>query len=77
MGWMCGLSRKNDLRRSLGVVLQDTHLFTGTVADNIRFGKLDATQEEIERAARIANADSFIRRLPRGMTRWSRLTVRI
>ena len=60
------LIKKNDLRRSLGVVLQDTHLFTGTVADNIRFGKLDATQEEIERAARIANADSFIRRLPRG-----------
>ena len=58
--------RKDDLRRSLGVVLQDTHLFTGTVADNIRFGKLDATQDEIERAARIANADSFIRRLPQG-----------
>ena len=56
--------RKDDLRRSLGIVLQDTHLFTGTVADNIRFGKLDATQDEIERAARIANADSFIRRLP-------------
>ena len=63
---MCGLSSKDDLRRSLGIVLQDTHLFTGTVADNIRFGKLDATQEEIERAARIANADSFIRRLPQG-----------
>ena len=58
--------RKDDLRRSLGIVLQDTHLFTGTVADNIRFGKLDATQAEIERAARIANADSFIRRLPQG-----------
>ena len=58
--------RKDDLRRSLGVVLQDTHLFTGTVADNIRFGKLDATQAEIERAARIANADCFIRRLPQG-----------
>ena len=58
--------RQDDLRRSLGVVLQDTHLFTGTVADNIRFGKLDATQAEIERAARIANADSFIRRLPQG-----------
>lgn len=58
--------RKADLRRSLGVVLQDTHLFAGTVADNIRFGKLDATQEEIERAAKIANADSFIRRLPQG-----------
>ena len=47
-------------------MLQDTHLFTGTIADNIRFGKLDATQEEIERAAKIANADSFIRRLPQG-----------
>ena len=58
--------KKDDLRRSLGIVLQDTHLFTGTIADNIRFGKLDATQEEIERAARIANADSFIRRLPQG-----------
>ena len=46
--------------------MQDTHLFTGTVADNIRFGKLNATQEEIERAAKIANADSFIRRLPQG-----------
>ena len=60
------LIRKDALRRSLGIVLQDTHLFTGTVADNIRFGKLDATQEEVERAARIANADSFIRRLPQG-----------
>ena len=58
--------RKDDLRRSLGMVLQDTHLFTGTIADNIRFGKLDATDEEIVRAARIANADSFIRRLPQG-----------
>ena len=58
--------RKDDLRRSLGMVLQDTHLFTGTIADNIRFGKLDATMEEIETAARIANADSFIRRLPQG-----------
>ena len=58
--------RKAALRQSLGIVLQDTHLFTGTVADNIRFGKLDATREEIERAARIANADSFIRRLPEG-----------
>ena len=58
--------KKDALRRSLGIVLQDTHLFTGTIADNIRFGKLDATQEEIERAARIANADSFIRRLPKG-----------
>ena len=58
--------KKDDLRRSLGIVLQDTHLFTGTIADNIRFGKLDATREEVERAARIANADSFIRRLPQG-----------
>ena len=58
--------KKDDLRRSLGIVLQDTHLFTGTVADNIRFGKLDATQEEVERAARIANAHSFISRLPQG-----------
>ena len=58
--------RKSDLRRSLGVVLQDTHLFTGTVADNIRFGKLDATNEEIITAAKIANAHSFIERLPQG-----------
>ena len=58
--------RKADLRRCFGVVLQDTHLFTGTVADNIRFGKLDATDEEVRRAAVIANADSFIRRLPQG-----------
>ena len=58
--------KKSALRRSLGMVLQDTHLFTGTITDNIRFGKLDATQEEVERAARLANADSFIRRLPQG-----------
>ena len=58
--------QKDSLRHSLGIVLQDTHLFTGTVADNIRFGKLDATQEEIVKAAKIANADSFIRRLPQG-----------
>ena len=58
--------KKSALRRSLGMVLQDTHLFTGTIADNIRFGKLDATMEEVEKAARIANADSFIRRLPQG-----------
>ena len=58
--------KKESLRRSLGMVLQDTHLFTGTIADNIRFGKLDATQEEIKAAARVANADSFIRRLPHG-----------
>ncbi|MDO4614507.1 MAG: ABC transporter ATP-binding protein, partial [Lachnospiraceae bacterium] len=58
--------QKKDLRRSLGVVLQDTHLFSGTVAENIRFGKLDATQEEIVAAAKLANADGFIRRLPQG-----------
>ena len=57
---------KDSLRRSLGIVLQDTHLFTGTIADNIRFGKLDATMEEVVQAAKIANADSFIRRLPQG-----------
>lgn len=61
-----GKIRKNDLRRSLGIVLQDTHLFTGTVAENIRFGKLDATDEEVVAAARLANADSFIQRLPQG-----------
>ena len=58
--------KKPDLRRSLGMVLQDTHLFTGTVMDNIRYGKLDATDEECIRAARLANADGFIRRLPDG-----------
>ena len=58
--------KKDDLRRSLGMVLQDTHLFTGTVRDNIRYGKLDATDEEIRRAAKIANADFFIRHLPQG-----------
>lgn len=57
---------KSALRSSLGIVLQDTHLFTGTIADNIRFGKLDATDEEVRAAAKIANADSFIRRLPDG-----------
>ena len=58
--------KKADLRRSLGIVLQDTHLFTGTVKDNIRYGKLDATDEEVMAAARLANADGFIRRLPNG-----------
>ena len=58
--------KKADLRRSLGIVLQDTHLFTGTVMENIRFGKLDATDEEVVAAARLANADGFIRRLPGG-----------
>ena len=57
---------KDSLRRSLGIVLQDTHLFTGTVADNIRYGKLDATDEEVRAAAKLANADSFIRHLPQG-----------
>ena len=58
--------KKSDLRRSLGMVLQETHLFTGTVADNIRFGKLDATDEEVVAAAKLANADAFIARLPQG-----------
>ena len=58
--------KKPDLRRSLGVVLQDTNLFTGTVRENIRYGKLDATDEEVEAAAKLANAHSFIRRLPDG-----------
>ena len=58
--------KKADLRHSLGIVLQDTHLFTGTVADNIRYGKLDATDEEVVKAAKLANADGFIRRLPEG-----------
>ncbi len=58
--------RKDDLRRSLAMVLQDTHLFTGTVKDNIRYGKLDATDEEVLRAAKIANADFFISHLPHG-----------
>jgi ATP-binding cassette subfamily B protein len=58
--------RKEDLRHSLGIVLQDTHLFTGTVSENIRFGKLDATDEEVQAAARLANADGFIERLPEG-----------
>ena len=58
--------KKADLRRSLGMVLQDTCLFTGTVKDNIRFGKLDATDEEIYAAAKLANADTFISRLPQG-----------
>ena len=58
--------KKADLRRSLGIVLQDTHLFTGTVMENIRYGKLDATDEEVYAAARLANADGFIKRLPEG-----------
>ena len=58
--------KKPDLRRSLGIVLQDTHLFTGTVMDNIRYGKMDATDEECIKAAKLANADGFIHRLPDG-----------
>ena len=58
--------RKDDLRRSLSVVIQDTHLFTGTIADNIRYGRLDATDEDVKAAAKVANAHSFIRRLPDG-----------
>ena len=58
--------KKADLRHSLGIVLQDTHLFTGTVAENIRYGKLEATDEEVRAAAKLANADGFIRRLPHG-----------
>ena len=58
--------RKPDLRRSLSMVIQDTHLFTGTIAENIRYGRLDASEEEVLEAAKIANADSFIRRLPDG-----------
>ena len=58
--------KKSDLRRSLGIVLQDVNLFTGTVMENIRYGKLDATDEEVYKAAKLANADDFIRRLPNG-----------
>ena len=58
--------KKDDLRRSLGIVLQDTHLFTGTIKENIRYGKLDATDEEVYEAARLAHADQFIKMLPKG-----------
>lgn len=58
--------KKSDLRRSLGIVLQETHLFTDTVMENIRYGRLDATDEEVIAAAKLANADSFIRKLPHG-----------
>ena len=61
-----GKIKKDDLRHSLGIVLQDTHLFTGTVMENISYGKLDATEEEVHAAAKLANADGFIRRLPQG-----------
>ena len=57
---------KDELRKSIGIVLQDTHLFTGTIADNIRYGKLDATDEEVIAAAKLANADTFIKHLPHG-----------
>ena len=57
---------KKDLRHSLAMVLQDTHLFTGSISDNIRYGRLDASDEDVVKAAKIANADSFIRRLPDG-----------
>ena len=60
------LIKKAALRQSLSMVLQDTHLFTGTIEDNIRYGKLDASDEEVVAAAKLANADSFIRRLPQG-----------
>ena len=62
--------KKADLRRSLGIVLQDTNLFTGTVMDNIRYGRLDARDEECIAAAKLANADGFIRRLPEGYNTW-------
>lgn len=58
--------RKDDLRRSMSMVIQDTHLFTGTIADNIRYGRLDASYEDVRAAAQVANAHSFIRRLPQG-----------
>ena len=61
---------KDSLRRSLGIVLQDTRLFTGTIADNIRYGKLDATDEKVHAAAKLANADTFIRHLPKGYDTW-------
>ena len=61
---------KESLRRSLGIVLQDTHLFTGTIADNIRYGKLDATDAEVRAAAKLANADTFISHLPDGYDTW-------
>ncbi len=58
--------KKDDLRRSISLVIQDTHLFTGSIADNIRYGRLNASHEDVLAAAKIANADSFIRRLPNG-----------
>ena len=59
-------SKKDDLRHSLGIVLQDTHLFTGTIRDNIRYGKLDATDEEVLRVAHLAQCDEFVTRMPDG-----------
>jgi len=58
--------KKDDLRQSISLIVQDTHLFTGSIADNIRYGRLNATEEDVREAAKIANADSFIRRLPAG-----------
>ena len=58
--------KKDDLRKTISIVLQDTHLFTGTIADNIRYGNLDATDDEVIKAAKLANAHSFIKRLPQG-----------
>ena len=60
------LIKKDDLRRSISVVLQDTHLFTGTIADNIRYGNLHADMDDVIEAAKLANAHSFIKRLPNG-----------
>ena len=60
--------RRDNLRRNIAMVLQDTHLFTGTVRENIRYGRLDATDEEVEQAAKTASAHSFIMRLEKGMT---------
>ena len=69
------LINKADLRRSLGIVLQDTHLFTGTVMDNIRYGKLDATDEECIEAAKLANAHEFIMHLEHGYLAKRFLTI--
>ena len=66
MGPISAISRKPTLRRQLGLVLQDTFLFSGTVMDNIRYGRLDATDEECIQAAKMADADHFIRQLPHG-----------
>ena len=68
--------KKDDLRRSMGIVLQDTNLFTATVMENIRYGKLDATDEEVIAAAKLANADGFIRRLPQGYNTLLQMCIR-